>query len=188
MKKLTIEQRLENLEKRLDSCLGGSGTPIYSKVEKDTDPNGDQWVTIDYSVIPKETFDRYGAKPFQIMKRKMRKDGNVWNNISWNDAKKEANKLALRLPHITEILLLLDFYKKERGDKVSIYDKEFLGIEEISYDEGVCYELIDGPAVFLRGGGWAYGSSAGAFALSLSWVTGNTSSSVGFRCARDVEI
>ena len=188
MKKLTIEQRLENLEKRLDSCLGGSGTPIYSKVEKDTDPNGDQWVTIDYSVIPKETFDRYGAKPFQIMKRKMRKDGKVWNNISWKDAKEEANKLALRLPHITEILLLLDFYKKEKGDKVSIYDEEFVGIEELSYKENVSYELIDGPTVFIRGGNWYDGSPVGAFALHLVWGEGDTIRLVGFRCARGVEI
>ena len=188
MKKLTIEQRLENLEKRLDSCLGGSGTPIYSKVEKDTDPSGDQWITIDYSVIPKEIFDRYGAKPFQIMKRKMRKDGEVWNYISWIDAKEEARKLGLRLPNITEILVLLDFYKKEKGDKVSIYDKDFLGIEELSYNEDVCYELIDGPTVFLRGGSWISGSNGGVFALSLNWGTGNTDDNVGFRCARSVEI
>lgn len=49
------------------------------------------WVKIDYSVIPKEVFDRYGAKPFEIMKQKMRKeDGKVWNYINFNDAKEEA--------------------------------------------------------------------------------------------------
>ena len=30
-----------------------------------------EWVKIDYSVIPKELFDKYGIKPFEIMKRKM---------------------------------------------------------------------------------------------------------------------
>ena len=151
------------------------------------DPNGDEWVTIGYDQIPKETFDRYGAKPFQIMKRKMKKDGKVWAKISWTDAKKEAEKLGLRLPHITEMLVLLDAYKKEKGEKASVHDRDFLGIEELSYDEVVNYEFIDGPSVFLRGADWADGSGAGAFALGLDWSTGNTYGYVGFRCARSLK-
>ncbi len=41
-----------------------------------------------------------------------------------------------------------------------------------------------GTTVFLRGGGWFYTSSAGPFALDLSWSTVNTSFRTGFRCAR----
>jgi len=41
-----------------------------------------------------------------------------------------------------------------------------------------------GGTVFLRGGYWSSGSTAGAFALFLSWSGGSTGSSVGFRCAR----
>lgn len=41
-----------------------------------------------------------------------------------------------------------------------------------------------GTTVFLRGGYWSDGSNAGAFVLYLDWDTGNTSSGVGFRCAR----
>ena len=122
------------------------------------------------------------------MKRKMRKGDKVWTNISWTDAKSKAEKLGLRLPHITEMLTLLDFYKKEKGDSVSIYDEEFLGINELSYDEEVSLELIDGPTVFIRGGYWNAGSNAGAFALYLDWGAGSASGSVGFRCARGVEI
>jgi prepilin-type N-terminal cleavage/methylation domain-containing protein len=41
-----------------------------------------------------------------------------------------------------------------------------------------------GTTVFLRGADWSAGSGAGAFALNVSWGTGNTSYGVGFRCAR----
>ncbi|MDE2015983.1 MAG: hypothetical protein KGJ89_05455 [Patescibacteria group bacterium] len=156
----------------------------YLGNSSDLDPNGDEWITIGYDQIPKETFDRYGAKPFQIMRRKMRKDGKVWASISWTDAKKEADKLGLRLPHITEMLVLLDAYKKEKGEKASVHDRDFLGIKELSYGETVNYELIDGPSPILRGDGWVIGSYAGAFTLDLGWYTGYACNIVGFRCAR----
>jgi len=41
-----------------------------------------------------------------------------------------------------------------------------------------------GTTVFIRGGGWGNGSSAGAFTVYLTWGTGTTGSNVGFRCAR----
>ena len=159
---------------------------MKNSLEKRIEKNS-SWVTIDYSVIPKETFDRYGAKPFQIMKNKMRnEEGEVWNNISFNNAKKEANNLGYRLPHITEMLVLLDAYKSEKGDKASIYDSEFLGIEELSYETLVCFEFIDGPTVFRRGLNWGDGTDAGALALHLNWGTANTRTYVGFRCVRDI--
>jgi len=130
----------------------------------------EDFVTIDYSVIPKEKFEKYGVKPFQIMKRKMRSGDNTWNNISFNDAKKEAEKSEMRLPSLNEMLLLLDAYKEKYPDNASCNHKEFLGIEELSYQEDVCYEWIDSLSVipFLRGGLWFVGSYAGAFALYLN--------------------
>ncbi len=159
---------------------------LETKSISSKDPNGDKWVTIDYSTIPKEVFDRYGAKPFQIMRRKMRKGNEVWADISYREAKAEAEKLGLRLPHITEHLVLLEAYQKEKGDKASIRDKDFLGIEELGY-EAVNYEFVDGPSVFLRGAGWDNGSNAGAFTLGLSWSSGVTDGDVGFRCARSLK-
>ena len=144
----------------------------------------EEWVKIDYSVIPKEVFDMYGAKPFEIMKKKMRKDGKVWNNISWLDAKKETKKLGFRLLSIQEILVLLHVYKQKFSDDADIRHNEFLGIEELSYDETVYYEWIDAPVPASRGGCWGTGSSAGAFTLDLGLSSGSTHGSVGFRCAR----
>ena len=180
MKKQTIEERLKKLEETVAELKPAISAP-------NLDPNGDEWVTIGYDQVTKETFDRYGAKPFQIMKRKMKKDGKVWADISWTEAKAEAHKLGLRLPNVTEMLVLLDFYKKEKGDKVSIYDGDFLGVEELSYRETVNYELIDGPSPILRGGNWSNGSHAGVFTLNLDWSGGNTGSNVGFRCARSLK-
>ncbi len=179
MKKQTIEKKIKKLEEKIGS--------LETKSISSKDPNGDEWVTIGYNQIPKETFDRYGAKPFQIMKRKMRKGNDVWNYISWTDAKAEAEKLGLRPPHITEMLVLFDAYKREKGDKASKHDRDFLGIEELSHDEAVSYEFVDGPSVFLRGDGWDSGSDAGAFALGLDWGTGYTSIGIGFRCARSLK-
>lgn len=118
----------------------------------------------------------------------MRRGREVWNKISLADAKEEADKLGLRLPHISEILVLLDSYKKKKGDKISVYDKEFLGIEELSYSEKIIFEIIDGPIVFLRGAYWLSGSDDGAFALNVFWGAGSTYYFVGFRCARTLEI
>ena len=169
--KLTKEEAIKKIEE-LRSYVSGLDT-------------NDDWVKIDYSIIPKEVFDRYGAKPFEIMKRKMRReDGSVWNNISWSDAKAEAKKLGYRLPSIQEQLVLLDWYKHEKGDKASIHDKEFLGIEELSYDEEVYLEWVDGPTVAARGGNWPYGADDGPFTLLLNWSTSYTTYGVGFRCAR----
>ncbi|MDE2015986.1 MAG: hypothetical protein KGJ89_05440 [Patescibacteria group bacterium] len=186
MKKQTIEERLKKIEEEIDELRDIYLRFFYRTPDNRAhlDPNGDEWITIGYDQIPKETFDRYGARPFQIMKRKMRKGDGVWNNISWTEAKKEADKLGLRLPHITEVLVLLDAYKKEKGEKASVHDRDFLGIKELSYGETVNYELIEGPSPILRGGYWGDGSNVGAFALGLDWATGDTSDDVGFRCAR----
>ena len=168
MNKQQALEKIEELKKFIEECDKEEG-----------------WVKIDYSVIPKEVFDRYGAKPFEIMKQKMRnKKGNVWNNISWFDAKKEAEKLGYRLPSIQEMLVLLHVYKQEYSDNADAHHKEFLGIEELSCDEDVNYEWIDAPSPCYRGAYWSNGSVAGAFTLSLSWGTGYTNFSVGFRCAR----
>ncbi|MDE2015896.1 MAG: hypothetical protein KGI72_05235, partial [Patescibacteria group bacterium] len=148
MNKQTIEERLKKLEEIVKNL---------SPLNADKDPNGDEWITIGYDQIPKETFDRYGAKPFQIMKRKMRRDGVFLTNISWDDAKKESEKLGLRLPHITEQLVLLDAYKKEKGNY-----NDFLRIEELNYNGFIYYEWVDGPSPFFRGGYWSYGSNVGA--------------------------
>lgn len=147
----------------------------------------EEWVKIDYSVIPKEVFEKYGAKPFEIMKRKMRNEnGKVWNNISWNDAKKEAGKLGYRLPTIQEMLVLLHAYKEKYPNNASVNHDEFLGIEELGYDQNnVCYEWIDAPSPCTRGGYWGDGSDGGAFMTSVGWTRGEADSNVGFRCARE---
>ena len=147
----------------------------------------EEWVTIDYSKIPKEVFDKYGAKPFKIMKKKMRDSkGEVLNNITWKNAKTEAQKLGYRLLAIQEILVLLHVYKEKYPDNADINHDEFLGIEELAYKHDVCYEWIDAPCPCARGGSWSYGSNAGVFATTLGWDTGTTSYYVGFRCASDL--
>jgi hypothetical protein len=149
--------------------------------------NQEEWIKIDYNIIPKEVFDKYGAKPFEIMKRKMRKDGEVWNNINYFDANTEASKIGYRLPTIQEMLVLLDWYK-QKNEKVSCYDKEFLGIEELSYDEDVCYEWIamTNEIGFIRGGVWADGSYAGLFFLNLYNAPSNSYTNIGFRLSRSI--
>jgi len=149
----------------------------------------EEFVTIDYSVIPKEKFEKYGVKPFQVAKKKARReDGTVWNNIDFEDAKKEAEKMGGRLMSLNEIFLLLDAYKEKYLDNASCEHEEFLGIEELSYHEEVCYEWIDSLSVipFRRGGDWNFGSNAGAFALRLLWSGGSSFSNVGFRCAKGI--
>ena len=118
----------------------------------------------------------------------MRNEDKVWANITFNDANKEAEKAGMRLPSLNEMLLLLDAYKEKYLDNASCNHKEFLGIEELSYQEDVCYEWIDSLSVvpFLRGGDWYNGSYAGAFALRLVWSGGDTNSNVGFRCVRGI--
>jgi prepilin-type N-terminal cleavage/methylation domain-containing protein len=46
------------------------------------------------------------------------------------------------------------------------------------------YNSTVGSRVLYRGGGWYFGSYAGAFALGLNWDTGTQDNYVGFRCAR----
>jgi hypothetical protein len=40
------------------------------------------------------------------------------------------------------------------------------------------------PAAASRGGGWSFGTQAGAFALNVHWAPSNSDGYVGFRCAR----
>ena len=144
-----------------------------------------EWVTIDYSKISKEIFDKYGAKPFRVMKNKMRNSkGEVWNNITWKNAKIEAQKLGYRLLTIQELLVLLHAYKEKYPNNADVNHDEFLGIEELAYKHDVCYEWIDAPCVCVRGGAWGDGSDAGVFAAHLGWNTGTDV--VGFRCASDL--
>ena len=147
----------------------------------------DDWVTIDYSIIRKELFKKYGVKPFQIMKKKMRNAaGGVWHSIDFFEAKAGAEKRGLRLPNIREILLLLEAYKEQ--NVFSVYDNDFLGIEELSYNEDVCYEWVEAlnDAAFLRGGTWSNGTNAGVFTLYLYSAPLNSGTNLGFRCARDL--
>ena len=143
-----------------------------------------QWVEINYENCP--TLKKHGCKPFKIMKYKMRDSkGEVWNNINFKEAQKETKKLGYRLPDIREILALFDHYVNTRSP-ISVYDKEFLGIEELAYDEDVYLELIEGASqAFLRGGYWPYTSAAGVFALILSGAPSIQYNSLGFRCASD---
>ena len=146
----------------------------------------DEWVTIGYEQIPKEIFDKYGIKPFQIMKRKMRKaDGTIWHNINYFDALKECKKIGHRMFGVKEALVLLEAYKKQ-NKTVSIHDKKFLGIEELSYDEDVCFEWIEinKKLAFIRGGSWDNGASAGSFALYLLYAPSYSGAGIGFRCCR----
>ena len=185
--KKSLEQRVDKLEKKVDEVIGLISLVAVSpdkKIEIKNDATSN-WVSIDYTKIPKETFEKYGCKPFEILERKMRNDKDeVWNNISFTDAKAEAEKLGYRLPSIQEMLVLLDIYKKEYPNSASIYHQEFLGIKELSYDESVYLEWIDAPSPAVRGDDWSYGSAAGAFPLTLYWGTGGTNNYVGFRCAR----
>ena len=164
MKNLTLQEALKKIEELKD---------YVSQLEREQ-----EFIKIDYSVIPKEIFDKYGVKPFLIAKKKLRNDkGEVWNNLNYFDAQKEVKKLGCRLPTIQEMLVLLEWYKKKKGDNASIHDKEFLGIKELGYDENVCLE-------------WIYmtdklGFFGGAFALYLDWTVSLQSSyGVGLRCAR----
>lgn len=135
------------------------------------------WVEINDQNCP--TLKKYGVKPFRIMKRKMRKDGEVWNNINYFDAKKEAEKLGYRLPDVREILALLEQYRKTRKN-YSYKDDEFLGITELSYD----YEWLDIEGVAaIRGGAWAAGALGGPFTLNLGAAPSVVGTGVGFRCA-----
>ena len=141
------------------------------------------WVNITNKNCP--TLSKYGIKPFWIMKRKMRnKDGEVWNNINFFDAKREAEKSGYRLPDIREMLALLEQYRKNK--EISKTDKEFLGIEELSCEERTYLEWINATGVsFLRGGYWGSTSYAGVFALGLYHIPTYQSISIGFRCASD---
>ena len=145
---------------------------------------GLEWVEINNTNCP--TLKKYGVKPFRIMKKKMRKNGEVWNNITFYDAQKEAKKLGYRLPDIREILALLEQYRKVTKT-ISCHDNEFLGIEELSYDESVCYEWIEvaGVAAF-RGGGWYDTTGDGPVALYLSHAPSSVDTSIGFRCASNL--
>ena len=143
----------------------------------------EEFITINYTKIRQELFEKYGVKPFQIAKRKMRDDkGEVLCNINYFQAKEEAKKRGGRLPHIREMLLLLEAYK-EQNEEVDYRDKEFLGIEELSYDEDVCYEWVEAleDVGLLRGGGWTYASNAGAFHLSVYSSSTGASSGIGGR-------
>jgi formylglycine-generating enzyme required for sulfatase activity len=167
---MSIDQKIKEHEEAIKAL----------KLEQDSEV---EWVKIGYKQIPKSLFVKYGLQPFEIQKRKMRKDGKVWNEINFFDAQKEAKKLGYRLPDMREMLMLLEFYKQNK--EISNKDKEFLGIEELSYDENVCYEWTESSGVaFLRGGNWASGAGAGVFALNLDNAPSYSDDPVGFRCAR----
>ena len=158
---------------------------IKQYIKEIENENDVEWVDITNENCP--TLKKYGCTPFRMMKKKMRKPGTqeVWNNINFFDAQKEAEKLGYRLPDMRETLALLEQYRATQGE-ISHKDKEFLGIEELSYDEDVNYEWIDCSGVsFLRGGSWVYAANAGAFTAYLVDTPGGRSNSVGFRCASD---
>jgi len=154
---ITKKQVLENLD-HVKKYLEEIENPI-------------EWVEINNENCP--TLKKYGVEQFKIMKQKMRdSDGQVWNNISFSDAQKEAKKLGYKLPDMRQMLALLEQYRNT-NKKVSCYDQEFLGIEELSYDEDVNYEWIEGAGIaFLRGGLWNDGTNAGVFALRLNYGPG----------------
>ena len=168
---MNIQAKIKKLEKDLEA------------LKKELQEENIEWVEINEKNCP--TLKKYGAKPFKIMKRKMRdKDGKVWNNINFFDAKKECEKRGYRLPDIREMLALLEYYKNTQK-KVSVNDEEFLGIEELSLEEDVYIEWIEGAAcAFLRGAYWSHTSHAGVFTLYLSDTPDNSGHDViGFRCA-----
>jgi hypothetical protein len=149
----------------------------------------EEFIKIDYKVIPKKIFDLYGVKPFEIARRKARDNkGNILKNINFVGAKKAAAKRGYRLPTIMEMLVLLHAYRERFPESASIYDNEFFRIEELSFNEDVCFEFVDSltDIPFLRGGNWGTTSSAGAFALYLYSTAGSTYNNVGFRCARSL--
>lgn len=170
---MTLKSRIEKLERELEDLK----KQHLQKIE---------WVEINEENCP--TLKKYGAKPFKIMKRKMRDaKGEVWNNINFFDAQKECKKQGFRLPDIREILALLEHYKKTRRESVSGHDKEFLGIEELSSDEEVRLEWLAGAGCgFIRGGYWDTGTHCGAFCLDLLYAPDNSSADIGFRCAVDL--
>ena len=144
------------------------------------------WVRIDYDVIPKELFKKYGVKPFEIMEKKMRdKEGKVWTNMDYTDTIKECEKLGYRLPNIREMFLLLEHYKTVNKE-ISIYDKEFLGIKELSYNTSAyCEWVYFLPNVAaIRGGGWSGAAGVGVLHLGLSSAPLYTGSAFGFRCCK----
>ena len=167
---MNIQTKIKKLEKDLEA--------LKKQVQKENF----EWVEINEKNCP--TLSKYGAKPFKIMKRKMRdKDGKAWNNINFFDAKKECEKLGYRLPDIREMLALLEHYKKTQK-KISEHDKEFLGIKELSIDEDVYMEWIEGAGcAFRRGGDWYNGACAGLYTLYLSSAPSYTFSTLGFRGA-----
>lgn len=149
-----------------------------------------KFVKINYKKIPKKVFELYNAKPFEIAGVKMRReDGTVWNNISCEDAQKEAQRLGYRLPTINEMLVLLHAYKKKYPTNADARHDEFLGIRELSYKENVWIELftVNPWIAGLRGGNWSNGSYAGAFTLNLNYSVSGTSDIVGFRCVREIQ-
>ncbi len=170
---MSLENRIKKLEEK-----------VFGNQDSQ---NQEEFITIGYDQIPKEIFEKYGAKPFQIAKRKFRKDGKTVNNVNYFEARKLAEEAGCRLPKIQEMLVLLDYYKF-KNKEVSNKDKEFLGIEELSYDEDVYYEWVEmtDKIAFLRGGNWSDTTFAGVFTLYLSDLPTAASNGLGFRCARQL--
>jgi len=145
-----------------------------------------EWVEINNQNCP--TLKKYGVQPFEIMKYKMRNaKGEVWDTISFADATKEAETLGYRLPHWREISSLMEHYVHTKKHP-NMHDKAFLGIEELSYDEHVYCEFLEGPGgvAAIRGGDWSNDSSDGPFALHLYDAPSSVYTPVGFRCVRSL--
>lgn len=130
-----------------------------------------EWIEINNENCP--TLEKYGVKPFKIMKNLVQKDGEPWVYINFFDAKKEAENMGYRLPDVREILALLDHYT------ASGQPKDFLGIEDLED----WYEWIDGPSNE-NFGWWRYdGPYAGLFTLNLAYGPGYSGNGdIGFRC------